>query len=55
MKQIVDVEIKCWILDIVCEFTFNFMFHDMTLEHMARLSREDLLDMLREAEIGNIM
>ena len=37
------------------EFTYNLMSHDMTVEHMAKLSREDLQDMLKEAGIENIV
>ena len=37
------------------EFTYNLMSRDMTVEHMTKLGRGDLTDMLKEAGIDNIV
>ena len=36
------------------EFTYNLITHDMSVEHMIKLTREDLLDMLK-AVLGRIV
>ena len=47
--------ISCDSRETMREFTYNLISKDMTLEHMKSLSKEDLVDMLKDAGIDNIV